>query len=104
MIRRPPRSTLFPYTTLFRSALVAAPGVAALTRTAAATAAENRVLKTREFFLADSGPARVVETVEYGGAAERQQRAPLASTPADALRKEVDEYAQRVFLGQAAAA
>src|SRR2546423_10341405 len=25
MIRRPPRSTLFPYTTLFRSAIVAAP-------------------------------------------------------------------------------
>src|SRR3712207_8670792 len=27
MIRRPPRSTLFPYTTLFRSARVAAPDV-----------------------------------------------------------------------------
>src|SRR3712207_8323171 len=26
MIRRPPRSTLFPYTTLFRSALAAGPG------------------------------------------------------------------------------
>src|SRR2546427_6708227 len=26
MIRRPPRSTLFPYTTLFRSALAPAPG------------------------------------------------------------------------------
>ena len=87
-----------------RHALVAAPGVAALTRTAAATAAENRILKTREFFLADSGPARVVETIEYGGAAERQQRARLASTQADALRKEIDEYAQRVFLGKAAAA
>src|SRR5437660_8886784 len=29
MLRRPPRSTLFPYTTLFRSALVAGAGVAA---------------------------------------------------------------------------
>ena len=87
-----------------RHALVAAPGVAALTRTAAASAAENRVLKTREFFLADSGPARVVETIEYGGAAERQQRARLASTQADALRKEIDDYAQRIFLGKAAAA
>src|SRR3712207_7763474 len=27
MIRRPPRSTLFPYTTLFRSSSVGAPGV-----------------------------------------------------------------------------
>src|SRR2546429_958614 len=31
MIRRPPRSTLFPYTTLFRSVIVAAPTAAALT-------------------------------------------------------------------------
>src|SRR2546422_4607669 len=30
MIRRPPRSTLFPYTTLFRSALLAAPPLALL--------------------------------------------------------------------------
>src|SRR5258707_11964986 len=30
MIRRPPRSTLFPYTTLFRSTLTAAGGVALL--------------------------------------------------------------------------
>src|SRR3712207_9419279 len=30
MIRRPPRSTLFPYTTLFRSALVGAAGAVAL--------------------------------------------------------------------------
>jgi transglutaminase-like putative cysteine protease/Tfp pilus assembly protein PilF len=87
-----------------RQALVAAPGVAALTRTPASAAAENRVLKTREFFLADSGPARVVETIEYGGAAEEQQRARYASLQPDALHKEIDDYAQRVFLGKAAAA
>src|SRR3712207_7386827 len=32
MIRRPPRSTLFPYTTLFRSAIRATPLSAAVTR------------------------------------------------------------------------
>jgi tetratricopeptide (TPR) repeat protein len=87
-----------------RNALVAAPGVAALTRTAASSASENRVLKTREFFLADSGPARVVETIEYSGAAERRQRAYFATIQADALHKEIDEYAQRVFYGKTAAA
>ena len=87
-----------------RNALIAAPGVAVLTRTAVSSAAENRVLKTREFFLADSGPARVVETIEYSGAPERQQRARLASIQADALHKEVDEYVKRVFLGKSAAA
>src|SRR5258708_27577290 len=35
MIRRPPRSTLFPYTTLFRSALVNAPVFSAVERQAA---------------------------------------------------------------------
>src|SRR2546427_8450443 len=33
MIRRPPRSTLFPYTTLFRSVLTVSPRVQALTKT-----------------------------------------------------------------------
>src|SRR2546430_11206101 len=32
MIRRPPRSTLFPYTTLFRSVLLPRPGVAVAAR------------------------------------------------------------------------
>src|SRR5688572_32034073 len=32
MIRRPPRSTLFPYTTLFRSPIALVPNVAALVR------------------------------------------------------------------------
>src|SRR5258705_4813666 len=35
MIRRPPRSTLFPYTTLFRSSARAAPGSGASTETSA---------------------------------------------------------------------
>src|SRR5947208_7241684 len=47
MIRRPPRSTLFPYTTLFRSGLRAlhpapAPGVAAARRAGTASATEDR--------------------------------------------------------------
>src|SRR5256886_13394757 len=45
MIRRPPRSTLFPYTTLFRSGLAwAASGPAA---SSAATHTTNRVLTVR---------------------------------------------------------
>src|SRR2546425_4649050 len=44
MIRRPPRSTLFPYTTLFRSRLARA-GVAAPERPARGGAARNRRLR-----------------------------------------------------------
>src|SRR5256885_6748697 len=42
MIRRPPRSTLFPYTTLFRSAPMLAPVIGAV-HTAALRGAEHRV-------------------------------------------------------------
>src|SRR3712207_7896895 len=43
MIRRPPRSTLFPYTTLFRSLRrVATPGVQALRRLAADRRADRK--------------------------------------------------------------
>src|SRR2546429_7359938 len=43
MIRRPPRSTLFPYTTLFRSQLASYPGSQAGRETQAAAAAAVRV-------------------------------------------------------------
>src|ERR1044072_1954703 len=42
MIRRPPRSTLFPYTTLFRSVTVTATGPAAVCTTSSRTLASRR--------------------------------------------------------------
>src|SRR5256885_6360114 len=54
MIRRPPRSTLFPYTTLFRSVVAAAvgfvgtDGVCALLREAVRAAARSRQLADRK--------------------------------------------------------
>src|SRR5258708_23270459 len=42
MIRRPPRSTLFPYTTLFRSRLLDRSAVSASPRKGAETRAERR--------------------------------------------------------------
>src|SRR3712207_7568652 len=57
MIRRPPRSTLFPYTTLFRSAEVL-DGAAADAALAAVEAADRELLpEVRE--LLDEWPARV---------------------------------------------
>ncbi|HLX08844.1 MAG TPA: DUF3857 domain-containing protein [Thermoanaerobaculia bacterium] len=85
-----------------RYALVAAPGIAGLVRTPAASSAENRIQKTREFFLADSGPARVVETLEYAGTAEQLLRTRLAATTAAALRQEGDDYARDTFRGKTA--
>src|SRR3712207_7679826 len=53
MIRRPPRSTLFPYTTLFRSEVVAGPG---------RKDAQSNVL-------GEAGPAEPVDRVVYGAVA-----------------------------------
>src|SRR3989441_4291847 len=54
MIRRPPRSTLFPYTTLFRSTLscaLACPGRARAKRTATKTTPLQRFNNEAEMFL-----------------------------------------------------
>src|SRR4051794_41607593 len=48
MIRRPPRSTLFPYTTLFRSALVVPTGKAHRTAAAADTGLQHHALADRD--------------------------------------------------------
>src|SRR3712207_8088448 len=47
MIQRPPRSTLFPYTTLFRSACVAGMDVAAMDRLPDTTGLKNEVVVQR---------------------------------------------------------
>ncbi|HBL26674.1 MAG TPA: hypothetical protein DD490_07555, partial [Acidobacteria bacterium] len=54
-----------------RLALIADSTTRDLVRTPESTAKDNRVLETREFFLADLGPARVVETSETWGEIER---------------------------------
>jgi len=81
-----------------RLALVASPATEGLTRTPEATAAENREVETREFFLADLGPARVVETTELWGMAERTLRAAYAAQDAKALRESLTSYVHSVYL------
>src|SRR3712207_8022200 len=55
MIRRPPRSTLFPYTTLFRSAALAAHGLAVTVRVRGVFV--SNVRNSSENFLKNSLPA-----------------------------------------------
>src|SRR2546426_7012098 len=65
MIRRPPRSTLFPYTTLFRSRSFAAVPLADAARYCAADS--ETVLRLRDAFrpeLEDHQLARLLETIE----------------------------------------
>src|SRR5256885_15394755 len=65
MIRRPPRSTLFPYTTLFRSIANAVPPAAAAAATASARPAKARPAATQ---LAALKPGQVVApSLQVGG-------------------------------------
>src|SRR5438045_9440691 len=60
MIRRPPRSTLFPYTTLFRSTFVR-PGIAACVREFAAAGIELTLCRTGEEVFNEIGLLRSEE-------------------------------------------
>lgn len=80
-----------------RLALIASPNAAGLIRTPEATSAENREAETREIFLADLGPARIVETSEIRGAAERDLRSYYAASDASAVREELEGYAETTY-------
>ncbi len=81
-----------------RLALIAAPGTRDLLRTPAPTPAENRIVLTREFFLTDEGPARVVETTEVWGAGELSYRSFYAQAKPDEVREGFKNYASSAFL------
>jgi len=57
-----------------RLALVIRPGTHELTRTPALHSADNRQVETRDFFLAEYGPSRVIETTETYGTVEGEYR------------------------------
>lgn len=82
-----------------RLALIASPTATGLVRTPEAAAADNRELETRDFHLAGHGPARVVETTRYWGAAERALRAYYGGLEAETARKELERYAAAAYKG-----
>ncbi len=83
-----------------RRALVASPTATGLVRTPEATAAENRQVETREVFLADLGPSRIVETSEYQGAIERDVRALYGLQDGQTVRQALKEYATTAYLAE----
>src|SRR5688572_32277424 len=75
MTRRPPRSTLFPYTTLFRSAAAAAScGTVSLSRTSADGGKSGRASRTSR---RSSGPAKMTERRSEEHTSELQSQSNL---------------------------
>src|SRR5256885_15708833 len=67
MIRRPPRSTLFPYTTLFRSSITAPVGGATVTGTVLVTASatDNVGVTSLQFQLDGTNAGSALTTAPY---------------------------------------
>src|SRR5258707_4414370 len=71
MIRRPPRSTLFPYTTLFRSALDIAQQVASALIAAEAQHLVHRDIKPSNLMLVREGDGEIiVKVIDFGRSEE----------------------------------
>src|SRR2546429_4415674 len=82
MIRRPPRSTLFPYTTLFRSATEIARQICAGLAAAHERGVIHRDLKPANIMLDGAGKIRITDFGLAGIAASIQGEEARAGTPA----------------------
>src|SRR2546425_13256610 len=79
MIRRPPRSTLFPYTTLFRSKVILGTGDLA-TLTNVARASRAAMMAGADFIKTSTGKEAVNATLPVGIVMTRQIREYLEET------------------------
>ncbi|HEX2569310.1 MAG TPA: DUF3857 domain-containing protein [Polyangia bacterium] len=80
-----------------RLALIAAPETTGLVRTPEARAEDNRWTETREFQLAELGPARVTEVTEFYGALERFFRRRYADIDQQALTRQLTAYVEKEY-------
>lgn len=83
-----------------RLALVARPETEGLIKTPVATSSENLVVEKREFYLAENGPARVVEITEPRGSFESQYRSYYADKDNDERKKGLTDYVQVQYLAE----
>lgn len=80
-----------------RLALIASAATSALVRTPASVAPDNAETEARDFFLAEDGPARVVETTESTGAIDQGYRAMLDGVDRARLRERITEYVKSEY-------
>jgi tetratricopeptide (TPR) repeat protein len=80
-----------------RLSLIVRPETTGLARTPESESAANRELETREVFLAELGPSRVVETTEATGSIEEGYREEYRAPESDNLRQSLVDYAQAIY-------
>jgi tetratricopeptide (TPR) repeat protein len=80
-----------------RLALVASEKTTSLVRTPESTSAENRVVETREFYLSELGPARIVETSKTYGTADRNYREQWGHVEPEKVKEGLKDYADWAY-------
>jgi transglutaminase-like putative cysteine protease/tetratricopeptide (TPR) repeat protein len=83
-----------------RLALVARPDTTALSLTPVASAADNTIVEKREIFLAENGPARIVETSQPHGSAESSYRRAFADKENKNAKEELTNYVKSQYLAE----
>ncbi|HET6177514.1 MAG TPA: DUF3857 domain-containing protein [Candidatus Sulfotelmatobacter sp.] len=83
-----------------RLALIARPETTALSRTPATSSADNALIEKREIFLAENGPARVVETSLPHGSIESSYRRSYADKQNKDAKDELTDYVKSQYLAE----
>jgi transglutaminase-like putative cysteine protease/Flp pilus assembly protein TadD len=83
-----------------RLALIASPGSTALLRTPATSSADNSLVEKREIFLAENGPARIVETSRPHGSIESSYRRSYADKQDKRAQDELTNYVKAQYLAE----
>jgi len=81
-----------------RYALIAKRGTTGLVRTPESASRENLVVETREFYFAENGAAKVVETTQPHGVYESEFRAYYADADNKDVKKNLTDYVADVYL------
>ncbi|MEJ0086377.1 MAG: DUF3857 domain-containing protein [Pseudomonadota bacterium] len=84
-----------------RLALVIREGTTGLIRTPAMRSLDNRQIETRDFFLAEYGPSRVIETTETHGTIEGEYRGWYAGPDTKARLDDLKTYAHDAYRAKA---
>ena len=85
-----------------RMALVISDDCKGLTKTAELHAGDSTYMETREFFLPEIGPAKVVEISEATGNADSYQRAEYGFQETPDSKKNLTDYMHREYIGKGA--
>ena len=83
-----------------RLALIARPGSNVLLRTYASSSADNILTEKREIYLAENGPARIIETSQPHGSSESSYRRSYADKENKSAKEDLANYMKSQYLAE----